>query len=68
MLGLPINDAANQLYALAHHLADTHQTAILTENGRLEVAMLPWEMYETLLDLVHLSTDPHELLRLPEPE
>lgn len=68
MLELPIADAASQLPALAHRLTETHQTAILMEDGRPEIAMLSWEMYEALLDVVRLPSDPHELLRLPEPE
>ncbi len=67
MLQLPLTDAAHELERLRHQLTDSSkiQAASLTENGKPVLAVLPWNLYETLLAMARLPADPEVLLAAP---
>ncbi len=64
MLQLPLDEAAQHLQRLRDDLVwgDQDQTATLTEDGRPVLAVMPWTLYEALMELVQVPTDPLVLL------
>jgi hypothetical protein len=44
---------------------DTVEIATLTEDGKPVLAVMPWELYEAFLEMVHIPTNPHTLLQTP---
>jgi len=64
MIQVPLGEAAHQFDQLRDQLADgeTVQSATLTENGKPVLAVIPWTLYEALLETAQVPTDPHILL------
>ena len=64
MIQVPLGEAAHQLDQLRGQLADgdTVQSATLTENGKPVLAVIPWTLYEALLEAAQVPTDPRMLL------
>ncbi len=67
MIQLPLDEAARRLQRLRDDLVqgDQNQTATLTEGGRPVLAVMPWTLYEALMELVQVPTDPLVLLEAP---
>lgn len=63
---LPITDARHELARLCRDAeAGGHPPAVaITKRGRRLLAVLPWELYETLLETVEIFGDPDEMRRL----
>ena len=73
MIELPISAVGGQFEALRERLAQAdadhgNPIAILTQDGAPAMAVLPYDLYETLLDLAPIPPDPHTLLHLPPAE
>ncbi len=67
MIQLPLDEAAQHLQRLRDDLVQgaQDQTATLTEGGRPVLAVMPWTLYEALMELVQVPTDPLALLEAP---
>jgi hypothetical protein len=67
MITMPLAEASRRLDELRDQLTTTGvpDAARLTENGRPVLALLPWELYETLLELAEVAQDPRALLAAP---
>lgn len=67
MIELPLAEASGQLDRLRDALThdNAEQTATLTEDGKPVLAVMPWALYETLLDMARIPTDPVTLLAAP---
>lgn len=67
MMTVPLAEANGHLDELQEQLTSGHEpdTARLTENGRPVLALLPWELYESLLQLAEVAQDPGALLAAP---
>jgi PHD/YefM family antitoxin component YafN of YafNO toxin-antitoxin module len=67
MIQAPLDEADHRLDQLRERLVngDASQTVALTENGKPVLAVIPWSLYEALLDAAQVPTDPHALLVAP---
>jgi hypothetical protein len=64
MIELPLRSGLRQLTDLRDRLRDG-QTATLVEDGKPVLAVLSWELYEAMLELVEIPGDAQVLLSLP---
>ncbi len=64
MIQAPLDDVDHPLDQLREQLVDgdTSQTIVLTEKGKPVLAVIPWALYEALLEAAQIPTDPHALL------
>jgi hypothetical protein len=65
MIELPLEEASHHLDHLRDQLmqGDTVQTATLTEGGKPVLAVMPWDLYEALLEMARVpDNDPQALL------
>jgi PHD/YefM family antitoxin component YafN of YafNO toxin-antitoxin module len=70
MIELPLTEASQHLDRLRDQLMEGNasQTATLTEDGKPVLAVMPWELYETLMEMAYIpDMDPQTLL-LATPE
>ncbi len=67
MIQVPLGEAGHQLDQLRDQLTDGDmvQSATLTENGKPVLAVIPWTLYEALLETAQVPTDPRMLLAAP---
>lgn len=67
MIEIPLDEASGHLDRLRDTLMhdDTEQTATLTEDGKPVLAVMPWALYETLLEMARMPADPVALLAAP---
>lgn len=68
MIELPLEEASHHLDHLRDQLmkGNTVQTATLTEDGKPVLAVMPWDLYETLLEMARVpDIDPQALLSAP---
>jgi hypothetical protein len=68
MIELPLEEASHHLDHLRDQLtqSNTAQTATLTQDGKPVLAVMPWELYEALLEMARIpDTDPQTLLSAP---
>ena len=67
MIQLSLAEASHRLDYLRNQLTrgDTVEMATLTEDGKPVLAVMPWDLYEALLEMAHIPTDPHALLQAP---
>jgi hypothetical protein len=61
---LPLRRGPGQLTDLRDRLRDG-QTATLIEDGKPVLAVLPWELYEALLELIQIPGDAQALMSIP---
>ncbi len=67
MIQVPLEEAAYQFDQMHDQLTDGDmvQSATLTENGKPVLAVIPWALYEALLETAQVPTDPRMLLAAP---
>ncbi len=67
MIQLTLDEAAQHLQRLRDDLVQgaQDQMATLTEGGQPVLAVMPWTLYEALVELVQVPTDPLVLLEAP---
>jgi hypothetical protein len=67
MITVSLAEAGYRLNQLLEALTggNTSETARLTEDGKPVLALLPWDLYETLVELAEIAQDPRALLAAP---
>ena len=55
---LTITEARDQLMRLPDELLQEHATLTVTRHGHPVLAVLPWELYEALLETLEVMGDP----------
>lgn len=55
---IPITTARHELTSLPERLEKDPSAVAITRRGRPVLAVLPWEMYETLLETLEVLGDP----------
>ena len=59
MTRLTITDARKELLNLPKRLAKTRERAIgITQRGRPVLAVMPWEVYESIIETLEVFSDP----------
>lgn len=61
---LSMTDARDQLTRLPDELAQSHETLTITRHGKPVLAVLPWELYEALLETLEVMGDPEMIAAL----
>jgi antitoxin YefM len=61
---LPISDAREQLSRLPDELAASHDTVTITRHGEPVLAVLPWELYEAILETLEVMSEPDTMAAL----
>lgn len=61
---LSMTDARNQLTRLPDELAQSHETLTITRHGKPVLAVLPWELFEALLETLEVLGDPEMMAAL----
>lgn len=65
MTELTISEARRALLDLPERLARTPERALtITRRGRPVLAVMPWELYESLVETLEVLSDPEMLLEL----
>ena len=57
MTHLSISEARNQLTRLAGRLHARHETVGVTNRGRPVLAILPWDLYESMVETMEIMAD-----------
>ena len=57
MTHLSISEARNQLTSLAGRLRARHETAEVTSRGKPVLAILPWDLYESMVETMEVMAD-----------
>lgn len=65
---LSISDARDQLTRLPDELAEAHDTLTITRHGKPVLAVLPWELYEAVLETLEIMGDPELMQALRSSE
>lgn len=65
---LSMTDARDQLTRLPDELAQSHETLTITRHGKPVLALLPWELYEALLETLDVMGDPEMMAALRRSE
>lgn len=65
---LSITDARDQLTRLPDELAEAHDTLTITRHGKPVLAVLPWELYEAVLETLEIMGDPELMQALRNSE
>ncbi len=55
---LPITEARNQLTSMPESLEREPGAIAVTRNGKPVLAILPWELYESLEETIDIMSDP----------
>lgn len=55
---LPITEARNQLTSMPESLEKEPGAIAVTRNGKPVLAILPWELYESLEETIDIMSDP----------
>ena len=55
---IPITTARHELTSLPERLEQEPSAIAITRRGKPVLAVLPWEMYETLLETLEVLSDP----------
>ena len=55
---LPITEARNQLTSMPENLEKEPGAIAVTRNGKPVLAILPWELYESLEETIDIMSDP----------
>lgn len=61
---LSITDAREQLTRLPDELAQHHEALTITRHGKPVLAVLPWELYEALIETLDVMGDPEMMAAL----
>lgn len=61
---LSMTDARDQLTRLPDELAQSHETLTITRHGKPVLAVLPWELFEALLETLEVLGDPEMMAAL----
>lgn len=61
---LSMTDARDQLTRLPDELAQSHEALTITRHGKPVLAVLPWELYEALLETLEVMGDPEMMAAL----
>lgn len=64
-INLPISEARNQLNRMSDELKQKQECVQVTKNGHPVLAIMPWELYESLIETIEVMMDPEvmEVLR-----
>ena len=57
MKDLPITEAREELTSLPDQLSQTHETVTVTRRGKPVLAILAWEEYEALVEMLEVMAD-----------
>ena len=57
MTPLSISQARSKLTQLAHDLDARHETVEVTNRGRPVLAILPWHLYESMMETMEILAD-----------
>lgn len=65
-MDLTMTEARDRLTRLPEELADKHNTeaVTITRHGQPVLAVLPWELYEALLETLEIASDPEAMAAL----
>ena len=61
---IPITEVRSQLTSLSNRLAKRPQAVAVTRRGKPVLAILPWDLYETLTETMEIMADEESLLAL----
>ena len=61
---IPITEVRSQLTSLSNRLAKRPQAVAVTRRGKPVLAILPWDLYETLTETMDIMADEESLLAL----
>jgi antitoxin YefM len=57
MTHLSISQARNKLTQLADVLGESHETVEVTNRGKPVLAILPWNLYESMMETMEIMAD-----------
>ena len=61
---IPITEVRSQLTSLSNRLAKRPEAVAVTRRGKPVLAILPWDLYETLTETMEIMADEEALLAL----
>lgn len=61
---LPITEARHELTSLPRRLKKSPCTVAVTRRGKPVLALLPWDLYESLMETVEIMGDPDLMAHL----
>jgi antitoxin YefM len=61
---LSISEAREQLTRLPDELAQSRETVTVTRHNQPVLAILPWELYEAILETLEVMSDPEAMAAL----
>ncbi len=61
---MPIREARARLTTLAEALADENEPLMVTRNGRPALAIMPWELWESVQETMEILADPKALTEI----
>ncbi|THB63516.1 MAG: type II toxin-antitoxin system Phd/YefM family antitoxin [Desulfovibrio sp.] len=56
-----ISEARNKLTSLSSDLVRDRETLAITKRGKPVLALMPWELYESLLETMEVMSDPEQM-------
>ena len=55
---ISISEARNQLTRLPEELEKTHETVAITRNGEPKLAVMSWDLYQSMVETMDIMSDP----------
>jgi antitoxin YefM len=57
LIEMPITEARDQLTSLPEQLAEEHGTVAVMRRGKPVLAVMPWDLYESLVETLEIMGD-----------
>ncbi len=54
---IPITEARDEMTSLPERLAEEQETVAVTRRGKPVLALMPWELYETIIETLEIMGD-----------
>ena len=61
---VPVSEARSRLTQLANELADSQESVTITSRGKPMLAMIGYELYESIMETLEIMSDPDLMAQL----